>query len=205
MASASRRIVQDVGHAANAHCLTCWVPILIGSFAGHTCFRERRKGERKRKAVRGCIVDGFLSVIHLVIIKKGEGEIPGLTGKPSQHPLLLVRSRVQICVNLCHWRVNCLSRYPPRTTHDCECRRCQSRYTQLQVGNCINACMRGMSSHRLPSCMRTGLMYTLQKSHAKMLLWHRRVTLLALGKCYGVAGDDETCSWHGHVVNRTSV
>ena len=48
--------------------------------AGHTCFRERRKGERKRKAVRGCIVDGFLSVMHLVIIKKGEKDIPGLTG-----------------------------------------------------------------------------------------------------------------------------
>jgi len=51
--------------------------ILMGK--GHTCFRERRKGERKRKAVRGCIVDGFLSVMHLVIIKKGEKDIPGLT------------------------------------------------------------------------------------------------------------------------------
>merc|ERR1712024_221152 len=32
-----------------------------------------------RKSVRGCIVDGNMSVIAMVIVKKGEGEIPGLT------------------------------------------------------------------------------------------------------------------------------
>merc|ERR1711956_57005 len=36
-------------------------------------------GERKRKSVRGCIVDGNLSVLSVVIVKKGENEIPGLT------------------------------------------------------------------------------------------------------------------------------
>merc|ERR1712031_46290 len=46
---------------------------------GHTCYRPRRDGERKRKSVRGCIVDGNLSVLNLAIVKKGEGEIPGLT------------------------------------------------------------------------------------------------------------------------------
>jgi len=46
---------------------------------GHSCYRPRRSGERKRKSVRGCIVDANLSVINLVIVKKGEGEIPGLT------------------------------------------------------------------------------------------------------------------------------
>merc|ERR1712079_770070 len=46
---------------------------------GHTCYRPRRDGERKRKSVRGCIVDGNLAVINLAIVKKGEGEIPGLT------------------------------------------------------------------------------------------------------------------------------
>ena len=46
---------------------------------GHSCFRERRKGERKRKSVRGCIVSSDLSVINLVIVVKGEGEITGLT------------------------------------------------------------------------------------------------------------------------------
>jgi small subunit ribosomal protein S6e len=45
----------------------------------HKCYRPRRTGERKRKAVRGCIVDGALSVLSLVIVKKGEKEIPGLT------------------------------------------------------------------------------------------------------------------------------
>merc|ERR1712226_423273 len=46
---------------------------------GHTCYRPRRTGERKRKSVRGCIVDGNLSVLSMAIIKKGEAEIPGLT------------------------------------------------------------------------------------------------------------------------------
>lgn len=39
---------------------------------GHSCFRERRTGERKRKSVRGCIVDSNLSVIALAIRKKGK-------------------------------------------------------------------------------------------------------------------------------------
>merc|ERR1712193_207715 len=46
---------------------------------GHSCHRPRRSGERKRKSVRGCIVDGNLSVISVIIVKKGEQEIPGLT------------------------------------------------------------------------------------------------------------------------------
>jgi len=46
---------------------------------GHSCYRPRRSGERKRKSVRGCIVDANLSVLSLVIIKKGEQDIPGLT------------------------------------------------------------------------------------------------------------------------------
>uniref|UniRef100_A0A2I3GPC8 40S ribosomal protein S6 n=1 Tax=Nomascus leucogenys TaxID=61853 RepID=A0A2I3GPC8_NOMLE len=35
--------------------------------------------ERERKSVRGCIVDANLSVLNLVIVKKGEKDIPGLT------------------------------------------------------------------------------------------------------------------------------
>jgi len=46
---------------------------------GHPCYRPRRTGERRRKSVRGCIVDSNLSVLSLVIVKKGENEIPGLT------------------------------------------------------------------------------------------------------------------------------
>jgi len=46
---------------------------------GHSCYRPRRTGERKRKSVRGCIVDANLSVLALTVVKKGENEIPGLT------------------------------------------------------------------------------------------------------------------------------
>ena len=46
---------------------------------GHTCYRPRRDGERKRKSVRGCIVDGNLAVLAMAIVKKGDAEIPGLT------------------------------------------------------------------------------------------------------------------------------
>ncbi|CAI5770082.1 S6 [Podarcis lilfordi] len=42
---------------------------------GHT----RRTGERKHKSVWGCIVDANLSVLNLVIVKKGEEDIPELT------------------------------------------------------------------------------------------------------------------------------
>lgn len=38
---------------------------------GHSCFRPRRDGERRRKSVRGCIVDSNLSVLAMVIVKKG--------------------------------------------------------------------------------------------------------------------------------------
>lgn len=46
---------------------------------GHSCYRPRRDGERKRKSVRGCIVDSNLSVLALVVVRKGAKEIPGLT------------------------------------------------------------------------------------------------------------------------------
>ncbi|KAK0747676.1 ribosomal protein S6e-domain-containing protein [Apiosordaria backusii] len=46
---------------------------------GHSCYRPRRAGERKRKSVRGCIVGADLSVLAVAIVKQGEQEIPGLT------------------------------------------------------------------------------------------------------------------------------
>eukprot|EP01006_Ploeotia_vitrea_P058762 TRINITY_DN70151_c0_g1_i1.p1 TRINITY_DN70151_c0_g1~~TRINITY_DN70151_c0_g1_i1.p1 ORF type:complete len:245 (-),score=8.91 TRINITY_DN70151_c0_g1_i1:117-851(-) len=46
---------------------------------GQSCFRARRSGERKRKSVRGCIVGPDLSVLNLVIVKKGDTDIPGVT------------------------------------------------------------------------------------------------------------------------------
>jgi len=48
-------------------------------FKGVSCYRSRRAGERKRKSVRGCIVGADLAVLNLVVSKKGEAEIPGLT------------------------------------------------------------------------------------------------------------------------------
>jgi len=42
---------------------------------GHSCYRPRRSGERRRKSVRGCIVDANLSVLNLVIIKKGTSNV----------------------------------------------------------------------------------------------------------------------------------
>jgi len=46
-----------------------------------SCFRARRSGERKRKSIRGAIVGPDISVISLIITKKGEQEIPGLTDR----------------------------------------------------------------------------------------------------------------------------
>merc|ERR1711924_393861 len=46
---------------------------------GSKCYRQRRTGEMKRKSVRGCVVSQEISVLNLVIVKKGEREIPGLT------------------------------------------------------------------------------------------------------------------------------
>merc|ERR1719263_2273655 len=46
---------------------------------GMSTFRERRKGCRKRKSVRGCIVGPDLAIMNLVVVKKGAEEVPGLT------------------------------------------------------------------------------------------------------------------------------
>jgi len=46
---------------------------------GMPCYRPRKRGERKRKSVRGCIVSSNLAVLSLIIVKKGDKDIPGLT------------------------------------------------------------------------------------------------------------------------------
>ncbi|KAJ3007314.1 UNVERIFIED_CONTAM: 40S ribosomal protein S6, partial [Siphonaria sp. JEL0065] len=46
---------------------------------GHSCYRARRTGERKRKTVRGCIVASDIAALSLVVVKQGDNEIPGLT------------------------------------------------------------------------------------------------------------------------------
>lgn len=40
-----------------------------------------RKGERKRKSVRGCVISPEISVLHLVVVKSGDAPIPGLTDR----------------------------------------------------------------------------------------------------------------------------
>jgi small subunit ribosomal protein S6e len=45
---------------------------------GHSCYRPRRAGERKKKSVRGCIVGHDLSVLALSVVKAGEQTIAGL-------------------------------------------------------------------------------------------------------------------------------
>lgn len=55
------------------------VRILMGS--GHSTYKPRRKGEKKRKSVRGCIVGSDLSALALAIEKVGDNAIPGLTDK----------------------------------------------------------------------------------------------------------------------------
>jgi len=47
--------------------------------AGHSGYRPRRTGERKRKSVRGCIVGHDISALFLVIVQAGETPIAGLT------------------------------------------------------------------------------------------------------------------------------
>merc|ERR1719198_2255183 len=46
---------------------------------GMSCYRERRAGCRKRKSVRGCIVGPDIAVLSLIVAKKGDEDIPGLT------------------------------------------------------------------------------------------------------------------------------
>lgn len=54
--------------------------------AGHSCYRPRRSGERRRKSVRGCIVGMDLAVLALAIVRQGDQEIPGLTDPESVKP-----------------------------------------------------------------------------------------------------------------------
>ncbi|PWY97199.1 putative RPS6B-40s ribosomal protein S6 [Testicularia cyperi] len=53
---------------------------------GDSCYRPRRTGERKRKSVRGCIVASDIQALHLIVVKQGEKDIPGLTDAESTVP-----------------------------------------------------------------------------------------------------------------------
>ncbi|EGC39877.1 40S ribosomal protein S6 [Dictyostelium purpureum] len=53
------------------------VRLLLDKNSG--CYVPKRDGERKRKSVRGCIVAEDIASLQLVVVKKGDNEIPGLT------------------------------------------------------------------------------------------------------------------------------
>merc|ERR1711998_90449 len=53
---------------------------------GSKCYKPRKVGERKRKSVRGCIVSHDLAVLNLVVVKKGDADVEGLTDEGSAQP-----------------------------------------------------------------------------------------------------------------------
>jgi len=53
------------------------VRLLLDANSG--CYKPGRDGERKRKSVRGCIVAEDIASLQLIVVKKGDNEIPGLT------------------------------------------------------------------------------------------------------------------------------
>jgi len=44
-----------------------------------SCYRQRKKGERKRKSVHGCFVGSDIAVCNLVVAKAGDAPIAGVT------------------------------------------------------------------------------------------------------------------------------
>ena len=75
----------NYGHSrtGGSHKRVC-LPLVVFDFCfteEPLCFRGygRPNKERRRKSVRGCIVNPDLSVLNLVIVKKGENDLPGLT------------------------------------------------------------------------------------------------------------------------------
>jgi small subunit ribosomal protein S6e len=60
------------------------VRLLLDGRSGQ--YNPHRDGERRRKSVRGCIVANDLSVLSLVIIKRGPADLAGLTDPDSDKP-----------------------------------------------------------------------------------------------------------------------
>lgn len=53
---------------------------------GQVYFRARKRGERRRKSVRGCIVSRDIAALALVVTKTGDEPVPGLSDKDSERP-----------------------------------------------------------------------------------------------------------------------
>jgi len=64
------------------------VRLLLGE--KHACYhvhrRQKRKATRKRKSIRGCITSAETALLNLIIVKKGDKDIPGLTDEASNIP-----------------------------------------------------------------------------------------------------------------------
>ena len=54
---------------------------------GNSCYRQRRRGERKKKSVRGCIVGSDIAVLNLLIVTAPNNPIAGLTDEPQPRRL----------------------------------------------------------------------------------------------------------------------
>merc|ERR1711973_444614 len=120
---------------------------------GTTCYRPRKDGERKRKSVRGCIVDGNLSVLSMAIIKKGEAEIPGLTDNTIPRRLGPKRaSKIRKLFNL--------------TKEDDVCQYVIKRPLPLKDGK--------KAQHKAPKVQRLITPGVLQKKRHKVALKRRR-------------------------------
>ncbi|GFP99883.1 40S ribosomal protein s6 [Phtheirospermum japonicum] len=67
-------------------------------YRGTPCFRGygRRNGEYRRKSVRGCIVSQDLSVLNLVIVKKGKKVSKAPKIQSLVTPLTMQRKRARI-------------------------------------------------------------------------------------------------------------
>jgi len=48
---------------------------------GHSTYRPRRTGERKKKSVRGAVVGADISALALAVVKQGDAPIEGLTNE----------------------------------------------------------------------------------------------------------------------------
>jgi len=49
-------------------------------------YNPKRDGCRKRKSVRGCIIGADMSVVNVVIVKRGPADLPKLTDKAADRP-----------------------------------------------------------------------------------------------------------------------
>merc|ERR1711879_362314 len=55
------------------------VRLLLNESSG--CYNMKKKGDRKRRSVRGCIVSRDISVLNLTVAKRGKEPIPDLTNR----------------------------------------------------------------------------------------------------------------------------